>query len=80
MKAITDAAHQLKIPVVAEGVETAEDLKHCVAIGADIVQGYYLARPAKVPPSISEEAMRQLEQLVGRGFGRDATAVESPRL
>ncbi len=62
MKAITNAAHQLKIPVVAEGVETAEDLRHCVAIGADIVQGYYLARPAKVPPSISEEAMRQLEQ------------------
>jgi EAL domain-containing protein (putative c-di-GMP-specific phosphodiesterase class I) len=62
MKAISEAAHQLRIPVVAEGVETAEDLKHCIAIGADFVQGYYLARPTETAPMVSEEAMRLLEQ------------------
>jgi EAL domain-containing protein (putative c-di-GMP-specific phosphodiesterase class I) len=62
LKAISDAAHELRIPVVAEGVETAEDLKHSIAIGADLVQGYYLARPARIPPPVSEEAMRELEQ------------------
>jgi EAL domain-containing protein (putative c-di-GMP-specific phosphodiesterase class I) len=62
MKAISEAAHQLDISVVAEGVETADDLKHCIAIGADLVQGYYLARPAETAPMVSEEAMHLLEQ------------------
>ncbi|MGB6429972.1 MAG: EAL domain-containing protein [Candidatus Acidiferrales bacterium] len=62
MKAILEAAHQLKIPVVAEGVETAADLNHCIAIGADFVQGYFLARPAESLPEVSEEAMRLLDQ------------------
>ncbi len=62
VKAICEAAHQLKIPVIAEGVETAEDLKHCIAIGADFVQGYYLARPAEIAPAVSEEAIRTLEE------------------
>jgi EAL domain-containing protein (putative c-di-GMP-specific phosphodiesterase class I) len=63
MKAISLAAQQLRIPVVAEGIETVDDLKHCVAIGVDLVQGYYLARPAEAPPKVSEEAIRLLEQL-----------------
>jgi EAL domain-containing protein (putative c-di-GMP-specific phosphodiesterase class I) len=62
MKAISEAAHELRIPVIAEGVETAEDLKHCIAIGADFVQGYFLARPAEAAPAVSEEAIRLLEQ------------------
>jgi EAL domain-containing protein (putative c-di-GMP-specific phosphodiesterase class I) len=62
MKAISVAAHELGIAVVAEGVETAEDLKHCIAIGADFVQGYFLARPAEVAPPVSHEALRLLEQ------------------
>lgn len=62
MKAISEAAHRLKISVVAEGVETAEDLKHCIDIGVDLVQGYYLARPAEIPPALSPEALRLLDQ------------------
>ena len=33
-----------------------------IAIGADLVQGYYLARPARIPLPVSEAAMRELEQ------------------
>jgi EAL domain-containing protein (putative c-di-GMP-specific phosphodiesterase class I) len=62
LRAVSEAAHELGIQVVAEGVESAEDLKHCIAIGADIVQGYYLARPRPVPPPLSEEAARQLAE------------------
>lgn len=32
--------------VVAEGVETKEEFEYLVEIGADLFQGYYLARPA----------------------------------
>ena len=32
--------------VVCEGIETAEQHARCVAAGADLLQGYYYARPA----------------------------------
>ncbi len=62
LKAVTEAAHKLSIRVVAEGVETEDDLRFCVEIGADLVQGYFLAHPAEVAPPISPEALRVLEQ------------------
>lgn len=62
LKAVTEAAHKLDIRVVAEGVETEEDLTFCIEIGADLAQGYFLARPAEVPLPISAEAMQVLEK------------------
>ncbi len=62
LKAVTEAAHKLNIRVVAEGVETEEDLRFCIEIGADLVQGYFLARPAEVAQPISPDALRVLEQ------------------
>jgi len=62
LKAITEAAHKLEICVVAEGVETEDDLKFCLEIGADLAQGYFLARPAEVPLPVSSEAMRILDE------------------
>lgn len=60
LKAITDAAHELGIQVVAEGIETEEDLKFCIAIDADLVQGYYLAHPAESPLPVAAEALDTL--------------------
>jgi EAL domain-containing protein (putative c-di-GMP-specific phosphodiesterase class I) len=62
LNAITEAAHKLEIRVVAEGVETEDDLKFCFEIGADLAQGYFLARPAEVPLPVSSEAMQILNQ------------------
>jgi EAL domain-containing protein (putative c-di-GMP-specific phosphodiesterase class I) len=62
LKAVTDAAHKLDIRVVAEGVETEDDLKFCVEIGADLAQGYFLARPAEIALAVSPEALRALER------------------
>lgn len=64
LKAITDAAHDLGIQVVAEGVETEEDLKFCIAIDADLVQGYFLARPAESPQPVAVEALDTLASWV----------------
>lgn len=62
LKAISDAAHELGILVVAEGVETAEDLKFCMDIQSDLVQGYYLAKPNETPPSVAPEVMQKLSE------------------
>jgi EAL domain-containing protein (putative c-di-GMP-specific phosphodiesterase class I) len=62
LKAVTDAAHELGIFVVAEGVETEEDLKFCIAIDADLAQGYFLAQPAEVPPVVSADALETLAE------------------
>lgn len=45
---ITQLAHYMKLKVVAEGVETEEQLSHLRTIDCDCVQGYYLARPMPV--------------------------------
>lgn len=36
--------------VVAEGIETADELRAVIATGAHYVQGYFLARPNREPP------------------------------
>ena len=42
---IIDIARYLRVPVVAEGVETENQLKLLKDAGCDIVQGYYFSRP-----------------------------------
>ncbi|MDD2458243.1 MAG: bifunctional diguanylate cyclase/phosphodiesterase [Eubacteriales bacterium] len=44
-QSIVTLAHQLGLEVVAEGVETVEQLLMLKAIGCDFAQGYYLSRP-----------------------------------
>lgn len=42
---IIDIARYLKVPVVAEGVETENQLRLLKDAGCDLVQGYYFSRP-----------------------------------
>ena len=44
-EAIVSMAHALEMRVVAEGVETAEQLAALQALGCEEVQGYYISRP-----------------------------------
>lgn len=43
--AIVFLAHRLGLDVVAEGVETQEQLSHLQSIGCDKIQGYFLCKP-----------------------------------
>ncbi len=45
-KEIIDMLHLMDKSVVAEGVETKEEFDFLKELGADLFQGYYLARPA----------------------------------
>ena len=42
---IIDIADYLKVPVIAEGVETEEQMLTLKQLGCDYVQGYYFSRP-----------------------------------
>ncbi len=50
---VLDIAKYLEVPVVAEGVETEEELKMLKEAGCDIIQGYYFSKP--IPPSEMEK-------------------------
>jgi EAL domain-containing protein (putative c-di-GMP-specific phosphodiesterase class I) len=45
MKHLTTFAHENKIEVVAEGVETDAEVKMCLGLGADYLQGFGILRP-----------------------------------
>ncbi|MDO8680803.1 MAG: EAL domain-containing protein [Acidobacteriota bacterium] len=45
VRAILSMAHNLDLRVIAEGVETKEQLEFLRAQGCDMVQGYYFSRP-----------------------------------
>lgn len=45
MRAATSMIHDLKLKVVSEGVETAEQLDEMTAQGIDYIQGYYFSKP-----------------------------------
>ncbi len=49
-KALVRIARDLNIQVLAEGVETEDELSYVVSEGADLLQGYLFARPAPLPP------------------------------
>jgi diguanylate cyclase (GGDEF) domain len=59
---IVKYAHQRGIYIVAEGVETAEELKKVLELEVDLLQGYYLSRPAATPGAINPDALKIIEE------------------
>ena len=48
VKSTIDLAHSLGMKLTAEGVETADVLALLRAMGADMIQGYFIAKPLTV--------------------------------
>ena len=44
--AIATACNRIGIEVIAEGIETEEDVKICRELGIDLLQGFFFAKPA----------------------------------
>jgi len=63
---IISLAHNLGLDVVAEGVESVDQLKHLEKMGCDFAQGYYFARPM---PAVAMEAfLAELEKDAAPGI------------
>ena len=60
LKIIMDIARYLSVPMIAEGVETKEQMLTLKDLGCDIVQGYYFSKP--VPAEEFEQFIRQEEK------------------
>ena len=57
LEIIIDMAGYLKVPVIAEGVETEEQIQTLKDLGCDIVQGYFFSKP--VPSGEFEPFLQQ---------------------
>ncbi len=60
VREIIEFCHDNSIKALAEGVETAEELRMVIHLGADLIQGYYTAKPApgflkKIDENLIEE-------------------------
>ena len=63
LEIIMDIADYLSVPVIAEGVETEEQLRSLKEMGCDIVQGFYFSKP--VPASEFEKYFKENENVDG---------------
>lgn len=63
---IINYAHERHKLIVAEGVETAEEMKTCLELGTDLLQGYFLGRPMEVPEEMYPEARKVLNEFISK--------------
>lgn len=52
--AVIALGHNLGLEVVAEGVETTEQMEYLSGVGCDIIQGYFLSRPLPASKVVSQ--------------------------
>jgi EAL domain-containing protein (putative c-di-GMP-specific phosphodiesterase class I) len=50
VRSMVELCHDMGKCIVAEGVETLEECRAIVDLGCDLLQGYFLAKPARVSP------------------------------
>lgn len=68
VKSVIDYAHSNNIISLAEGVETSAELRTVIELGADLIQGFYTARPngiiaVDIDPEIKKEILMINEEL-----------------
>ena len=65
---VVEYAHERDMLIIAEGVESAEEVQTLLELDVDLLQGYYLSRPAFVPTQLSGEAAAQIAAFRSAGL------------
>ena len=76
VEAVIRLAHSLRMEVVAEGVEFAEQVVALRALGCDMIQGYYFSRPvpaADIDVLLQGGQLAELSRRAGETGGQDLT-------
>ena len=56
-------AHQRGMKVVAEGLETEDEVRTVLSLGVDLLQGFFLAMPQVEPGGASEESLAVIAEM-----------------
>ena len=59
-------AHARSMKLIAEGIENDAELRKVIDLGVDLLQGFYLSRPAAVPTPIAPQALETIRELYSR--------------
>ena len=59
-RSTVEFAHMNNMKVLAEGVETSDELECVINLGADLIQGFFTGRPAPEPAAGLAEDIRAL--------------------
>jgi diguanylate cyclase (GGDEF)-like protein len=90
MQSVVNMAHELKRRVIAEGIETAEQLKLTQQSGCDEVQGFLFGRPTSnpqqylggglIPEAVTQESAAPAMEAQAESFpGEAVQPAESPK-
>ena len=71
-RCLVGLANKVGALVVAEGVETREELHAAIRFGAHFIQGYYFARPGP-PASMAKLPLSEMMEEAATGYVRHAT-------
>lgn len=77
LEIVVDIAAYLRVPVIAEGVETEEQLRALRLLGCDLVQGYYFSKPVtarEFEPFILQKKAAELAAQKKADEGQNAAA------
>lgn len=58
---IVGYAHEREMKVIAEGIETIEELKQVIRLRVDYLQGYLFSKPQYVPPKIRDNIVKLIQ-------------------
>lgn len=61
LKNLISYAKKRNITVLAEGVETKEEMQMVISLGVDYLQGYYIAKPSIELPTVSQSITDQIK-------------------
>ena len=64
LRNIVGFAKEQGIKVIAEGVETEEELRELIVSGVDYLQGFYLGMPGNTPEEVKPEVLEEIRRIL----------------